>query len=118
MCVNNKGNNKGKHRGRTTEKTRKKRSCGVTRETCVYVVQVRHHANTDSYKQEDIFAEEIIEETIHQINLTKSLSLKVSFVLLSDQQILHKQFLNAIQTIQNGEDSFGIFYCPTSSKIL
>ncbi len=72
----------------------------------------------DSCKQEEIFAEDVIEETINQINLTKSLSLKVSFILLPDQQTLHKQFLNAIQRLQKGEDSFGIFYCPTSSKIL
>jgi hypothetical protein len=71
----------------------------------------------DSCKQEEIFAEEIIEETINQINLTKSLSLKVSFVLLQDQQTLHKEFLNAIQRIQKRDESFGIFSCPTSSKI-
>jgi len=71
----------------------------------------------DSCKQEEIFAEEIIEETINQMNLTKSLSLKVSFALLQDQQTLHKEFLNAIQKIQKRDDGFGIFYCPTSSKI-
>lgn len=71
----------------------------------------------DSCKQEDILAEEIIQETINQINLAKSISLKISFILLPDQQTLHKQFLNAIHTIQKGDDSFGTFYCPTSSKI-
>ncbi|CAF2811338.1 unnamed protein product [Rotaria sp. Silwood2] len=71
----------------------------------------------DSCKQEQILAEEMIEETINQINMTKSVSLKVSFILLPDQQILHRQFLNVIQTIQTIKDSFGIFYCSASSKI-
>ncbi len=70
----------------------------------------------DSCKQEDLLAEEMIEETINQINLTKSFSLKVSFILLSDQQTLHKQFLNTIQYLQKGENYFGILSCPASSK--
>ncbi|CAF3091709.1 unnamed protein product [Rotaria sp. Silwood2] len=60
----------------------------------------------DSCKQEQILAEEIIEEIINQINVTKSVSLKVSFVLLPDQQTLHDQFLNAIPTVQTIKDSF------------
>ncbi|CAF3683782.1 unnamed protein product [Rotaria sp. Silwood1] len=69
----------------------------------------------DSCKQEQILAEEMIEETMNQINMTKSISLKVSFVLLPDQQTLHQQFLNVIQTIQTIKDSFGIFYCSAST---
>ena len=68
----------------------------------------------EAYKQEEIVAEEMIDETI---NLITSLSLKVSFIFLPDQQILHKQFSNVIQTIHNGKDRYGSFYCPTSSKI-
>ncbi|CAF3683750.1 unnamed protein product [Rotaria sordida] len=69
----------------------------------------------DSCKHEQILAEEMVEETINQINLTKSLSLKVSFILLPDQQTLHQQFLNVIQTIQTTNDNFGIFCCPAST---
>jgi hypothetical protein len=72
----------------------------------------------DSYKQEEILAEEMTDETINQINLAQSSALKVSFILLSDQQELHKQFSNVIQTVHKREDRFGSFYCPTSSKVL
>ena len=71
----------------------------------------------DSCQQEQILAEEMIEETINQIDLIKSLSLKVSFVLLPEQETLHQQFLNIISTIQKDKDNFGFFYCPVSSKM-
>ncbi|CAF3480718.1 unnamed protein product [Rotaria socialis] len=69
----------------------------------------------DSCKHEQILAEEMIEETINQINLAKVVSLKVSFVLLPDQQTLHQLFLNIIQTIQTGKDCCDIFLCPTTT---
>jgi hypothetical protein len=81
-------------------------------------VQSIAFAVPDSCKQEQVLAEEMIEETMNQINLTKSLALKVSFILLPDQKTLHKQFAIALQTAQKGQDNFGIFHCPTSSKIL
>lgn len=71
----------------------------------------------DSAKEEDILAEEMIEETINQIHLAKSKPLKVSFVLLPEQKTLHQQFLNAIQIIQAVKESSSIFHCPTASKI-
>ena len=67
----------------------------------------------DLYRREDVFAEEMIESTMNQI---KSLSLKVLFVLLPDQQKLYKQFLSTIQKVQQGEENFGVFKCPTTSK--
>lgn len=81
-------------------------------------IQTIAFAVPDSCKHEQILAEEMIEATINQINLTTSVSLKVSFVLLPDQQTLHQLFLNIIQTMQTENDSFGIFVCPTKSKIL
>jgi hypothetical protein len=66
-------------------------------------------AMPDVCKQEEIFAEEIIEETINQIN---SLALKVSFIVSPDQQTLHQRLLNTIE-----KDSWRSFYCPTSSEI-
>ncbi|CAF3817201.1 unnamed protein product [Rotaria magnacalcarata] len=69
----------------------------------------------DSCKHEQILAEEMIEETINQINRTKIVSLKVSFVLLPDQQTLHQLFLNIIQTIQTEKDCCEIFLCPTTT---
>ncbi|CAF3818277.1 unnamed protein product [Rotaria magnacalcarata] len=69
----------------------------------------------DSCKHEQILAEEMIEETINQINRTKIVSLKVSFVLLPDQQTLHQLFLNIIQTIQTEKDCCKIFLCPTTT---
>jgi hypothetical protein len=66
-------------------------------------------AMPDVCKQEEIFAEEIIEETINQIN---SLALKVSFIVSPDQQTLHQRLLNTIE-----KDSLRSFYCPTSSEI-
>jgi hypothetical protein len=59
----------------------------------------------------------MIEEILNQIQSAKSLSLKVSFILLPDQQTLYQHFLTSIQTVQTGEKIYGMFYCPTSSKI-
>jgi hypothetical protein len=71
----------------------------------------------DSCKEEQVLAEEMIEEILNQIQSAKSLSLKVSFILLPDQQTLYQHFLTSIQTVQTGEKIYGMLYCPTSSKI-
>ncbi|CAF3548575.1 unnamed protein product [Rotaria sp. Silwood1] len=68
----------------------------------------------DSCKQENILAEEMINETKRQIELIKS-SLKISFILLSDQQTLHQHFLTAIQKIQSNDDVYAVFSCPIST---
>jgi hypothetical protein len=71
----------------------------------------------DLCKQEEIFAEEIIEETINQINSIKSSALKISFIVSTDQQTLHQRLVNTIEKVQHEKDNLRKFYCPTSSEI-
>ncbi|CAF4193216.1 unnamed protein product, partial [Adineta steineri] len=92
--------------------------------TIQYVIANRKQTDSDVYsiafavpdmcEQEQILAEEMIEETMNQIKSIKSFSLNVSFILLPDQKTLHKQFLNVLQEVHKGEDNFGMFSCPTS----
>ncbi|CAF1029912.1 unnamed protein product [Adineta steineri] len=92
--------------------------------TIQYVIANRKQTDSDVYsiafavpdmcEQEQVLAEEMIEETMNQIKSIKSFSLNVSFILLPDQKTLHKQFLNILQEVHKGEDNFGMFSCPTS----
>ena len=83
----------------------------------VTTVQSVAFAMPDLCKQEEIFAEEMIEGMIEQIDSMKSSKLKVSFVLSPDQQSLHQRLTHTIDRVHDGKDSLRIFYCPTSSKI-
>ncbi|CAF0878197.1 unnamed protein product [Rotaria sordida] len=68
----------------------------------------------DSCKNENILAEEMIHETKQQIELMKS-PLKISFIILPDQQTLYQQFLTAIQKVQSNDDVYAVFSCPMST---
>ncbi|CAF4084437.1 unnamed protein product [Rotaria sp. Silwood2] len=71
-------------------------------------------AAPDSCKKENILAEEMIYETKRQIELTKS-SLRISFILLPDQQTLYHQFLTAIQKMQSNDGVHAVFSCPITN---
>jgi hypothetical protein len=64
----------------------------------------------DVYDKEEILAEAMISTARHQIE--KSSILTVSFVLLSDQQILFKAFSTRLENMQNGLQ----FSLPTASN--
>ncbi|CAF2078725.1 unnamed protein product, partial [Rotaria magnacalcarata] len=67
----------------------------------------------DFNKKESILAKDMIYTAKQQIELAKS-PLKISFVLLSDQQMLHEIFLSAIQTMESNDDGYATFSCPLS----
>ncbi|CAF4037044.1 unnamed protein product, partial [Rotaria sordida] len=68
----------------------------------------------DSCHNERILAEEIINEAKRQVDLSNSVSLMISFVMLSDQEILYQQFRSVIQNIQTQDDGIGVLFCPIS----
>ncbi|UJR07649.1 hypothetical protein I4U23_011937 [Adineta vaga] len=78
-------------------------------------VQSIAFAVPDSCKQEQILAEEMIEATVNQIKLIKSIPLNVSFVLLPDQKTLQKQFFMSLQSVPTTENSFGTLSYPVST---
>ena len=73
-------------------------------------------AMPDVSQDDVIVAEEMIEETINQIQSSKCFPLKVSFVFSLHQQRLCRRFSTAIQAIQTNDHTWGVFYCPTSSR--
>ncbi|CAM2724483.1 unnamed protein product [Rotaria socialis] len=64
-------------------------------------------------KKESILAKDMIYTAKQQIELAKS-PLKISFVLLPDQQTLHEILLSAIQTMESNDDGYATFSCPLS----
>ncbi|CAF1304609.1 unnamed protein product, partial [Didymodactylos carnosus] len=67
----------------------------------------------DSIAKENILAHEMMNETKHQIELKKSF-LKISFILLPEQQTLYKQFSTIIETMQTDNNGYAQFYWSTS----
>ncbi|CAF0980483.1 unnamed protein product [Rotaria sordida] len=90
-----------------------------------YIVMGDKHSNMetqsiafavpDSCSDEKIVAEEMIYETQRQIQSLKSTCLKVSFILLPDQQTLHQEFLTVISTMEIIDNSYGTLFYPTST---
>ncbi|CAF3733558.1 unnamed protein product [Rotaria sordida] len=93
-----------------------------------YIVMGDKHSNMetqsiafavpDSCSDEKIVAEEMIYETQRQIQSLKSTCLKVSFILLPDQQTLHQEFLTVISTMETIDNSYGTLFYPTSKHLI
>ena len=67
----------------------------------------------DWCEEEEILAEEMIEQTINQI---KSTALKVAFVFQPDQSTVYQRFLTTLEKVRQAENHFGEFHCPITSK--
>ena len=67
----------------------------------------------DVCEEEEIVANEMIEQTIHRI---KSTELKVSFVFQPDQSSFYQHFANTIEKLRGTDEQFGSFHCPITSK--
>ena len=70
-------------------------------------------AMPDWCEEEEIVANEMIEQTIHRI---KSTGLKVSFVFQPDQSSFYQHFANTIEKLRGTDEQFGYYNCPITSK--
>lgn len=70
-------------------------------------------AMPDWCEEEEIVANEMIEQTIRRI---KSTGLKISFVFQPDQSSFYQHFVNTIEKLRGTEEQFGYFQCSVTSK--
>ncbi|CAF4307292.1 unnamed protein product [Rotaria sp. Silwood2] len=89
--------------------------CLIGNQNSNSTIQSIAFAVPDSCHHERILAEEMINAAKQQIDLSNSVSLMISFVMLSDQEIFYEQFRSVIQNLQTESDGIGVLFWPISS---